>query len=148
MSTLWSIREIQIKTTMRYHLTLVRMAIIKHFIKNPRLERVWRNENCPPRMLECQMETVCMYAKSLQSCLILFDSMDCNLPGSSVHGILQARILEWVAMPSFSRSFPARLSNPYLWCFLCWQVGSLPLVPPGKSTKITLYGKKDFVIVI
>ena len=37
-----------------------------------------------------------------QSCLTLCDSMDCSLPGSSVHGILQARILEWVAMP-FSR---------------------------------------------
>ena len=30
--------------------------------------------------------------------------MDCNLPDSSVHGILQARILEWVSMPSSSRS--------------------------------------------
>ena len=35
-----------------------------------------------------------------QSCLTLWDPMDCNLRGSSVHGILQARILEWVAMPS------------------------------------------------
>ena len=35
-----------------------------------------------------------------QSCLTLFDSMDCSPPGSSVHGILQARVLEWVAMPS------------------------------------------------
>ena len=34
--------------------------------------------------------------------LTLCDLMDCNLPGSSVHGIFQARILEWVAMP-FSR---------------------------------------------
>ena len=39
-------------------------------------------------------------AKSLQSCLTLCNPMDCSLPGSSVHGILQARILEWVAMPS------------------------------------------------
>ena len=39
-------------------------------------------------------------AKSLQSCLSLFTSMDCSSPGSSVHGILQARILEWVATPS------------------------------------------------
>ena len=39
-------------------------------------------------------------AESLQSFLTLCDSMDCSLPGSSVHGILQARILEWVAMPS------------------------------------------------
>ena len=43
---------------------------------------------------------VCMHAKLLQSCLILCDPMDCSLPGSSVLGILQARILEWVAMPS------------------------------------------------
>ena len=34
-----------------------------------------------------------------QSCLTLCDSMDCSPPGSSVHGILQARILEWVAIP-------------------------------------------------
>ena len=37
-----------------------------------------------------------------QSCLILCDPMDCSLPGSSVLGILQARILEWAAIP-FSR---------------------------------------------
>ena len=36
-----------------------------------------------------------------QSCLALCDPMDCSLPGSSVHGILQARILEWVDI-SFS----------------------------------------------
>ena len=41
-------------------------------------------------------------AKSLQSCLTLCDPMDCSQPGSSVHGISQARILEWVAIP-FSR---------------------------------------------
>ena len=36
----------------------------------------------------------------VQSCPTLCDPMDCSLPDSSVHGILQARILEWVAMPS------------------------------------------------
>ena len=40
-------------------------------------------------------------AKLLQSCLTLCDPMDCSPPGASVHGILQARILEWVAI-SFS----------------------------------------------
>ena len=35
-----------------------------------------------------------------QSCPTLWDPMDCSPPGSSVHGILQARILEWVAFPS------------------------------------------------
>ena len=37
---------------------------------------------------------------SLQSCLTLCDPMDCSLPGSSINGILQARILEWVALPT------------------------------------------------
>ena len=41
-----------------------------------------------------------MCAKSLQSSVTLCDLMDCSPPRSSVHGILQARILEWVAMPS------------------------------------------------
>ena len=39
-------------------------------------------------------------AKLLLSCLTLWDPMDYSPPGSSVHGMLQARILEWVAMPS------------------------------------------------
>ena len=43
-----------------------------------------------------------MCAKTLQLCLTLLDPLDCSQPGSSVHGILQARILEWVAI-SFSR---------------------------------------------
>ena len=37
-------------------------------------------------------------AKSLQSCLTLSDPMDCSPPGSSVHGIFQARVLEWGAI--------------------------------------------------
>ena len=49
------------------------------------------------------------------SCVQLFCySMDCSPPGSSVHGILQARILEWVAMPSFRWIFPTQRSNPVL----------------------------------
>ena len=37
-------------------------------------------------------------AKSLQSCPTLSDPMDCSLPGSSIHGVFQARVLEWVAI--------------------------------------------------
>ena len=48
---------------------------------------------------------VCMCAKLLELCLTLCDPMDRSLPGSSIHGILQARILEWVALSS-SRDFP------------------------------------------
>ena len=40
-----------------------------------------------------------MHVKSLQSCLTPCDPTDCSPPGSSVHGIFQARILEWVACP-------------------------------------------------
>ena len=40
-----------------------------------------------------------------QSCPTLFDPMNCSLPGFSVHGILQARILEWVAIASSRGSF-------------------------------------------
>ena len=49
----------------------------------------------------CVCVCVCLVAKS---CLVLCDSMDCSLPGSSVHGICQVRILEWVVFP-FSRDF-------------------------------------------
>ena len=48
---------------------------------------------------KCIYVYACIHAKSLQSCLTLCDPMDCSLPSSSVHGILQARVLEWVAVP-------------------------------------------------
>ena len=57
--------------------------------------------------------------------------MDCSLPGSSVHGILQARLLEWVAMPSSRGSSQPRDRTESL-CLLHWRAGSLPLAPPGK----------------
>ncbi len=63
-----------------------------------------------------------------QSCLTLCDPMDCSPPGSSVHGIHQARILKWVAI-SYSRvsSLPGIESrSPRL------QADSLPSEPPGK----------------
>ena len=47
--------------------------------------------------------TAAAAAKSRQLCLTLCDPMDCSLPGFSIHGILQARTLEWVAI-SFSNA--------------------------------------------
>ena len=44
----------------------------------------------------------CCCCKSLQSCLTLCDPMDCSLPGSSAHGIFQARVLEWEGMATHS----------------------------------------------
>ena len=46
----------------------------------------------------------CYEREVTQSCLTLCDPMDCSPPGSSVHGILQARILEWVAISYFRGS--------------------------------------------
>ena len=72
-----------------------------------------------------------MHARLLDLCLTLCDSMDCSLPGSSVHGIFQARILEWVSMPS-----PGDLPNPGIEPVfpgsLALQAGYLPTEPPGK----------------
>ena len=45
-------------------------------------------------------QTMLMHVRSFQSCPTICDLMDCSLPGSSIHGILQTRILEWVAISS------------------------------------------------
>ena len=50
-----------------------------------------------------------------QSCLTLFDPMDYSLQGSSVHGILQVRILEWVTIP-FSRGFSQPRTRTWVSC--------------------------------
>ena len=64
----------------------------------------------------------------LQFCPTLYDHMDCSPPGSSAHGILQARILEWVAMPSSRGSSNPGIKprSPAL------QADSLPAEPQGK----------------
>ena len=65
--------------------------------------------------------------------LSLSDSMDCSPPSDfSVHGVLQARVLEWVAIPFSRRIFPTQGLNPHLLCLLHWQAGSLPPARPGK----------------
>ena len=71
-------------------------------------------------------------AKSLQSCVTLCRPIDCSLPGSSVYGILQARILEWVAI-SFSRASSQPRDQTHVSCLLHRHSSSLPLAPPGKS---------------
>ena len=52
-----------------------------------------------------------IWVQSLQLCPTLCDAMDHSLPGFSVHGILQARILEWVAMPFSRGSFQPRVGG-------------------------------------
>ena len=81
--------------------------------------------------LVCLWIIWCVRAQLLQLCLTLCDPINCSWPGSSVHGILQARILEWVAIP-FSRGSSWSRVKPVSLTSLNWQVGPLPLVPPGK----------------
>ena len=97
----------KIKTTVRYHLTLVRMAIIKKSTNN----KCWTGCGEKGTFLHVgnvkwyshyEEEYEVKWSEVAQSCPTLCDPMDCSLPGSTIHGILQTRILEWVAI-SFSR---------------------------------------------
>ena len=64
------------------------------------------------------MTNLSEWSEVAQSCPTLCDPIDCSLPGSSIHGIFQARILEWVAI-SFSR----RSSQPRDWTWVSHIVG-------------------------
>ena len=68
-----------------------------------------------------------MHTQSLQSCLILCDPMVHSPPDSSVHRILQARILEWVAMPPPPGDLPDLGIKPTSPASLALQADSLPL---------------------
>ena len=75
--------------------------------------------------LRVRSDVLCC-TKSLQSCLALGDLMDCSPPGSSVHGILHARIL-------LQGIFLTEGLNLRLLSLLHWQASSLPLVPPWEA---------------
>ena len=74
---------------------------------------------------------MCVHAKSLQFCLTFCAPINCSSPGSSVHGILQARILEWVAISS-SGDLPHPGIQPVSLTPSTLVADSLPLAPPGK----------------
>ena len=83
----------------------------------------------PPLTMGPMGRALC--AKLLQSCLTLFDPMDRSPPGSSVHRILQARILELGCHALLQGIFLTQGSNSRLLCLLHWQAGSLALALPG-----------------
>ena len=71
----------------------------------------------------------CVLARSVaQSCPILFDPMDYSPPGSSVHGVFPARLLEWVAISSSKESSRPRDQTHVSWI---GQADSLPAEPSG-----------------
>ena len=100
---------------------------------------------------ECARTWVCTHAvcvsalkrQNTEESSVLCDPMDCSPPGSSVHGILQARILEWGAI-SFSRGSSQPRDRTL--SLLHWQAGSLPLVPPGKPHKRHNYKSKSWIV--
>ena len=73
----------------------------------------------------------------VKSCPTLCDPMDCNLPGSSVHGVFQA-ILEGCSF-LFQSIFPSQELNPHLLCLLLWLADSLPLSYLRNPTYIYIY---------
>ena len=77
------------------------------------------------------LHACCVYAKSLQLCPTLCDPLDCSPSGSSAHGILQARILEWVAMPS-SRGSSQPMDQNCISGGSCIAGGFFTAEPPGK----------------
>ena len=78
-----------------------------------------------------------------QSCPTLFDPMDYSSPGSSVHEIVQARILEWVAMPSSRGS-----SQPREWTQVSHIAGRFFIVWDTRETQMRLYFKHKAQLIL
>ena len=95
---------------------------------------------------ECQ-ESACNAGESesevAQSCLLLFDPMDCSLRGSSIHGIFQARILEWVVI-FFSRgSSPPRDRTQVSRIALQANAFTIGATREVQETRVQSLGRKD-----
>ena len=97
--------------------------------------------------LTCSEDSMCMRARSLQSCPTLCDPIDCSPPGSSVHGVLQARILEWVAVPSSKGSSRPR-GQTCISCDSCIEAHSLLLSHQGSPKDSTVMAFKAYPVTI
>ena len=86
-------------------------SVRPHRRQPTRLPRPWHSPG-KNTGVGCHFLFQCMKVKSqsevAQSCLTLSDPMDCSPPGSSIHGIFQSRVLEWVAI-AFSASGPYKM---------------------------------------
>ena len=80
--------------------------------------------------------SVCPCAQSLQSCPTL---RPYRLQAPRVHGILQARMLQWVASALLQGIFPTQESNPCLLCLLHCRWTLYPTEPPGKPKLIYMF---------
>ena len=88
-------------------------SVRPHRRQPTRLPRPWDSPGKNPGV-GCHFLLQCMKVKSesevAQSCLTLSDPMDCSLPGSSIHGIFQARVLEWGAIAFSAQLYMLLLS--------------------------------------
>ena len=96
------------------------------------LFKSWKQWKCPSALLS-----------SLQLCLTLCNHMDYSPLGSSVHGILQTRILEWVATP-FSRGSPQPRARTWVSCiggrfFTIWDIREAPSLSADESINTPWY---------
>ena len=104
-------------------------SIVFPYIFFPYISRIFYNSNKKEPGLNLNKDEEDLYeseSEVAQLCPTLCDPMDCSLPGFSVHGILQARILEWAAI-SFSRGS----SRPRDWTWVSHNAGRC-FKPPGK----------------
>ena len=83
----------------------------------------------------CISTCMCMLSCSVSNAL---QAIDNSSPGSSVHGVFQARILEWIFHFLLQVISLTQVSNSYLLRFLEWQVGSLTTALPGKPLYLYL----------
>ena len=105
--------------------------------KQREIPRKKENQNC--KLLRDKKGKVQLYiafcamsAKSLQSCPTLCDPVDYSPPGSSVHGILQARVLEWAAVPSSNGSSQPR-DQTHISCGFCIAGGFFTAEPTNMT---------------
>ena len=84
----------------KWHILILNMSKRKRHVQRQLIK--YLAGNFPGGPVAKTAFTVQWASEAAQSCLILCNPMDCCLPGSSLHGIFQARVLEWVAI-SFSR---------------------------------------------
>ena len=76
---------------------------------------LFKSQNTCPAFSIHPREICCCCRLVAQSCPTLCDPMDCSPPGSAVHGISQARIVEWVAIP-FSRGYSQSRDQTHVSC--------------------------------
>ena len=98
--------------------SVVSDSVLPHRWQPTRLPRPWDSPG-KNTGVGCHFLFQCMKVKSesevTQSCPILRDPMDCSLPGSSVHGIFQARGLEWGAFAFSSSKLTFQVFSPLAW---------------------------------